>query len=142
MYNWLLERIDSDPVKVEKASVSIGPKGGYFARVGSSHISYALPADLETSIKESDSPPATVALGIKGAWVAIFEDGSREWNLRDAYSDLANGGKLVDKTNRPVFVALNPYRENSYFMVSENGQCSYSTSFHDDKEGQHLHEST
>ncbi|CAI6339899.1 unnamed protein product [Periconia digitata] len=93
-------------------------------------------------MEESESPLVTVALGMKGAWIVIFEDGSRVWDLRRAYPSLASNGKLSNSENRTVFVALNPYQEDSYFHVAEDGQCSYSANFNDDEEGRKLHEMT
>ena len=49
---------------------------------------------------------------------------------------------MKNKSNKVVFAALNPYVEDSYFIVSEDGACSYSASLSDKEEGKHLHEMT
>ena len=137
-----MEHVQSDTEKFDKVTVTIGPKGSYFARSGSSHISHALPRDLQTAIKESESPPYTVALGIKGAWIAIFEDRTCSWNLRNAYPSLSVTGKLESTANRAVFAALNPFMEDRYFLVIEDGECSYNITFSSKEEGEALHAMT
>ncbi|KAF2123717.1 hypothetical protein P153DRAFT_391319 [Dothidotthia symphoricarpi CBS 119687] len=142
LHGWIWDRVKSDPEKLRDIAVSIGPKGSYFARSGSSSVTHALPKDLQTAIKESDSSPMTIALGIKGSWIVLWADGTRSWNLRFAYPSLASAGHLENSSNRTVFAALNPYMEDSYFVVAEDGACSYSTSLTDNVEGKQLHEIT
>lgn len=131
-----------DPEKVRQVSLSIGPKGSYFARYGTAQISHSLPKDLQEALEESDSYPVTVALGKQGAWIVFFADGSRNWNLRHVYPGLAATDTLSNSTNKAVFAALNPYAEDEYFVVAENGGCYYNVSGWSNDEGQHLHEMT
>jgi hypothetical protein len=142
LHDWMGERVHSDPERAKRFSVCIGPKGSYFARFASEHVAHALPKGLQVALQESESPPASVALGIKGAWIVLFCDGSRTWDLRDAYPSFAASGKLDNDSNKTVFVALNPYQEDCYFVVAENGACSYSIAFNNKHEGQNLHEMT
>jgi hypothetical protein len=137
---WIYDHVKSDAEKVKRVAISIGPKGSYFARSGSSHITHALPKDLETSIKESNSPPIIVALGARGAWVVLWADGTRSWHLRDAYPSLATSGYLGGDS-RIVFIALDPYIENNHFLVLEDGQCSYNAT-KDQEELYQLHQMT
>jgi hypothetical protein len=137
---WIYDHVKSDAEKVKRVAISIGPKGSYFARSESSHITHTLPKDLETSIKESNSPPSIVALGIRGAWVVLWADGTRSWHLRDAYPELATSGYLGGDS-RVVFIALDPYIENNHFLVLEDGQCSYNITM-DREELCQLHQMT
>ncbi|KAF2820781.1 hypothetical protein CC86DRAFT_111911 [Ophiobolus disseminans] len=144
LYDWITERVGSDIEKVRNVSISIGPKGSYFARCGTSHthIAHALPKDLQTAIEESESPPLCIALGIKGAWILLRADGSRTWNLRQAYPGLASTDRLTDDSNPVVFAALSPFHENRYFLVTESGGCTYNTNTSDREEGERLHHLT
>jgi hypothetical protein len=123
-----------DAENVKKVSLTIGPKGSYFARYESSQMTHELPEDTQASIDNSESPPRQVALGIKGAWVALYEDGSREWNLRHAYPGLSSTDILTNDANKVVFVALNPYREDAFLTVLEDGNCNYNGFFDDRQE--------
>lgn len=127
LHNWISDQVQKDPEKVRQVSISIGPKGSYFARCGTAQTSYALPKDLENSLEESNSYPINIALGKQGAWIVLFADGSRDWNLRHIYPTLAATSNLSDNTDKPVFAALNPYAEDQYFVVTEKGSCNYRT---------------
>jgi hypothetical protein len=129
LHDWINDRVVEDSKKVKKLSVTIGPRGSYFARFGSSHITHALPKDLQQAIEESETYPLTIALGAKSTWIAIWADGSRSWNLCHAYPSLASNGFLRDDENKAVFAALNPFNEDRFFIVSENGVCSYNADF-------------
>lgn len=142
LHDWIGDQVQCDPEKVRHISLSIGPKGSYFACHGKAQTSHALPKDLQKALEESDSHPVTVALGKQGAWIVLFADGSRNWNLRHMYPTLATTDNLSSSTNKPVFAALNPYAEDEYFVVSENGGCSYKVSGWGTDEGQRLHEMT
>jgi hypothetical protein len=45
--------------------------------------------------------------------------------LRNAYNSLANTGALNRRDNWIVFAALNPYEEDTYFAVTEEGSFNY-----------------
>ncbi|KAL6702424.1 hypothetical protein ACN47E_001875 [Coniothyrium glycines] len=142
LHDWTGQRVGQDADKVKEISITIGPNGSYFAQYGTSQITNAMPKDLKKAIEESTSTPATIALGIKGSWVVLFKDGSRSWSLRNAYASLASSDHLSDSSNRPVFVALSPFIEDNYFLVKEDGACSYSVFFADKEEGETLHKIT
>jgi hypothetical protein len=127
---------------LKKVSLTIGPKGSYFARCGASHISHALPADLQRAIDDAKSQPISVSLGIKGAWIALWADGSRTWNLRHSYPSLAATDAFTDSNNPAVFVALNPFREDRYFVVSASGVCSFNANFSDASESKKVYAMT
>jgi hypothetical protein len=139
---WIDDQVESDAEKVKSVAISIGPKGSYFARSGSSHIAHALPKDLEKAIRESDSSASIVSLGARGSWVVLWANGTRSWNLRDAYPSLTTSGSLENDSNRAVFVALNPFNENNHFVVRENGQINYNATYSDEQESEELHKMT
>ncbi|KAH7072586.1 hypothetical protein FB567DRAFT_597970 [Paraphoma chrysanthemicola] len=139
LYHWLAEHVQKDVEKVRDVSISIGPKGSYFARCGTSHIAHALPKDLQKAIDESESPPVSVALGIKGAWILLKADGTRDWNLRHAYPTLASTDNLTNDSNKVVFAALTPYVEDGCFLVAEDGCCTLNNSFSDATEGKEFY---
>jgi hypothetical protein len=123
---WINEHVKSDPEKLKRITISIGPRGSYFARSESSHTTHALPKDLQTAIDDSKSPPSAVALGARGSWVVLWADGSRSWDLRDAYPRLATSGYLESDKSKVTFIALNTYIEDNFFVVLEDGSCCYS----------------
>ncbi|KAH7389282.1 hypothetical protein DE146DRAFT_791327 [Phaeosphaeria sp. MPI-PUGE-AT-0046c] len=125
LHDWISDQVQSDPEKVLQVSLSIGPKGSYFARCGTALTSHALPKDLQKALKESGSYPVRIALGKNDAWFVSFADGSRKWNLRHVYPSLAITNVFTDSTNIPIFVALNPYVEDEWFIVQKNGTCNF-----------------
>ncbi|KAH4400472.1 hypothetical protein HBI81_122810 [Parastagonospora nodorum] len=110
--------------KVKRVSISIGPEGAYFARSRTLHIAHALPNKFQRAIAESESPPIEVALGMKEAWIVLFEDGSRSWDLRSAYPSLAGNGKLDNEEDKVVFAALSPYRKDDFSLTLKN-ECEH-----------------
>lgn len=93
-------------------------------------------------MEKSNTLPESVALGMKGAWVAIWADSSSSWDRRNAYPSLISAGHLNSDSKQVVFTALNPYAEDQYFVVSKDGGCSYKISFSDKEEGKTVHEMT
>jgi hypothetical protein len=93
-------------------------------------------------MEKSDTLPESVALGMKGAWVAIWADGSSSWDLRNAYSSLICAGHLNNDSKQVVFAALKSHAEDQYFVVSKDSGCSYKVSFLDREEGKTVHEMT
>jgi hypothetical protein len=139
---WLNDRVKSDPEKVKKVAISIGPKGSYFARSGSTHTAHTLPKDLKTAIENSKSSPSVVALGARGAWVVLWANDARSWDLRDAYPNLAASGYLEDEGNKVVFIALDPYIEGNHFLVLEDGMCCCNATMSTVKESELMHKLT
>jgi hypothetical protein len=84
-------------------------------------------------MEESGAIPPSVALGIKGAWVAIWADRTRSWNLRNAYSSLVSAWPPEQRLETSHFAALNPCTQDEYFIVKEDGGCSYSVSIDKDE---------
>ena len=117
LHDWL------DSKQLKDTSVSIGPKGSYFARCGSSWISHGLPKDLQKKLdrNKDDFTPIHVALGLHGSWIVLWSDGDLSWNLRSSYPGLAGGESLKGGVGQVTFVALNPYDEDNYFIMGDNG---------------------
>ncbi|KAK7972552.1 hypothetical protein PG988_006686 [Apiospora saccharicola] len=57
--------------------------------------------------------------GLGDAHVVVFNDGACCWDLLDQYPDLE---ELLEEQNNGdvIFVAMNPYRGNEYFVVLAN----------------------
>lgn len=142
LHDWLGDRVKWKADKTRQVKLTIGPRGNYFAQHGSAQLSHALPKDLEKALEKSKSKPMTVALGTKGSWIVLFEDGSGRWDLRSSYPSLASSGHLSNNENRAVFVSLNAYRDDAYFLVKENGAISYSLGLLDSDEAQTVHTMT
>ncbi|KAF2118609.1 hypothetical protein BDV96DRAFT_391840 [Lophiotrema nucula] len=85
----------------------------------------------------------SVALGLNGAWVVLWTDGTRSWDLRYTYPGLQNTRLLDDmKDGGIVFIALNAYQEDRYFLTKEDGSCTYSMTMSDNNESRIVNEMT
>lgn len=149
LYTWLSDQTQKDVEKVRDVHVSIGPKGSYFSRCGTNWISHRLPKDLQATLEEEKEKeggdvrsPVVVTLGIKGSWIVLWSDGTRDWNLRTSYPILAKSNVLGGKAGQVVFAALNPYEEDRYLVVTEQGACNYRAALASKKETMLLHEIT
>ena len=72
----------------------------------------------------------------------LWSNGQRNWNLRHAYDTLASSNHLSNRNGWVVFAALNPYEEDSYFVVVESGGCVYNLSLSTNNETLSLHKLT
>lgn len=146
LHAWLTETTNSDVDKVKEVFITIGPKGSYFARCGSSWTSHGLPTDLFSMLEEEKDKkiPAAVALGIGESWIALWADGTRSWDLKNKYPGIVKSGILpMESSSSPiVFVALNPYQENRYFLGTADGAVGYSTTLSSPQESEALNELT
>lgn len=117
LHNWL------DAKQQDDTSVSIGPKGSYFARCGLKWITHGLPKDLETKLERNKDKftPIHVALGVHGSWIVLWSDGDLSWQLRNSYPGLAQSNALKGGIGQVVFVALSAFNEDGYFVVGEDG---------------------
>jgi hypothetical protein len=99
---------------------------------------------LQSILEEQkhDRSPAHIALGIQGAWIVLWSNGSRTLNLRNAYTTLASSDQLLCKEGWLLFTALNSFQEDQYFVVDETGGCSYKTSLPSKNDSALLHEIT
>ncbi|KAL1606210.1 hypothetical protein SLS60_003611 [Paraconiothyrium brasiliense] len=133
MVTWL------DKKQLEDTSLSIGPKGSYFARCGSTWISHGLPKDLMTKLERNkdEFTPIHVALGLHGSWIVLWSDGDLSWKLKNSYPELAQGNALTGGVGQVLFVALNPYEHDGYFIAGENG-CSFNANLSSKKDCREL----
>lgn len=141
LQNWLLEVIKDDPSRFEEVALTIGPQGSYFARYKTSHLTHALPKDLRIAIADASAAPQNIALGVRGAWCATWSDGTLKSNLCNAYPTLEKSNAFANDTKAPVFVALNPFVEDQYFVVGLDGSCSYKHQL-DREDSQYVHDKT
>ncbi|KAF2808354.1 uncharacterized protein BDZ99DRAFT_499688 [Mytilinidion resinicola] len=132
VYKQLFDKIaSSDAGSLEtlrNISVTIGPKGSYFAKSSSGTLQHNLPADLASEIqtKKTANPPiepTQVALGIAGTWIALWSDTSCTYNV-GTYARLEEN--LRDTTMGPVvFAALSAHDAEHFFLVYGNGTIGY-----------------
>ncbi|KAJ4356780.1 uncharacterized protein N0V89_004816 [Didymosphaeria variabile] len=136
-YNYLHEWLDKQ--QLEDTSLSIGPKGSYFARCGSTWISHGLPKDLMTKLERNkdEFTPVHVALGLHGSWVVLWSDGDLSWKLKNSYPGLAQSDALTGGVGQVLFVALSPFEEDGYFIAGENG-CSFNANLSSRKDCEKL----
>lgn len=60
-------------------------------------------------------------LGQGNAWIVLWKDGVFSYNLGANYPDLADAWKKsVREESEIVFVTLNPYNDDWWFMVDRN----------------------
>ncbi|KAF2438395.1 hypothetical protein P171DRAFT_526079 [Karstenula rhodostoma CBS 690.94] len=125
-----------DQKQLKDTSVSIGPKGSYFARCGESWISHGLPKDLMTKLDRNKEKftPIQVALGLHGSWIVLWSDGDLSYDLRSSYHGLGESDALTGAVGQVLFVALNPYEENGYFVAGKDG-CSFNANLSSKKDG-------
>ncbi|KAJ6524950.1 hypothetical protein B0H19DRAFT_1276317 [Mycena capillaripes] len=103
--------------ELQNAYVVFGPQYSYVAKSANEIIWHNLPSDLETLIqsKRSRDPsclPTQVTLGWRGAWAAIWPDGTNDMNLVGHYPALAESMK---NSNQPLsFITLNAFQPNQF----------------------------
>ncbi|KAK8055001.1 hypothetical protein PG993_000228 [Apiospora rasikravindrae] len=121
-------------------NIALGPHGSYYCATKDEPIWRDIPADLQASIAESAASasnrkkPWQVALGIHDTWVCIWSDHSHSHNLGSHYPRLAANldqkmqqeRKGLDEdddssSSRVAFVALNPWRTDSWLMADCDG---------------------
>ncbi|KAJ7206312.1 hypothetical protein GGX14DRAFT_643336 [Mycena pura] len=87
----------------------------------------ALEDDLQASLRVRR--PISVALGVQGAFVVVYSDGTISFNLRDLYpvveGMLSNTQEAAWKGGI-VYVALNPHMPAEFYVVYGDGSASWS----------------
>ncbi|OQO14982.1 hypothetical protein B0A48_00364 [Cryoendolithus antarcticus] len=105
--------------------VSLGPNANYFIRTawGASH---KLPADA-TAHLVNIANVEKFYFGKNGAWVALKYDGSRSWDLKGQYGNLADYIKEgINGETRVHLVAMNPEDASQWVIIWKNGLAAYS----------------
>jgi hypothetical protein len=129
----------TDTLSLQQSSLTFGPGGSFFARVN--YITYYafLPSSLKSQIEsrkraaeETESTRVfalQVALGVGGTWVALWSDKSYSWDLGNQYDELHQKlNAVTEERDKPVFVALSPYKSDDYFVVDRDGLIGYRVS--------------
>ncbi|KAF7345215.1 hypothetical protein MSAN_01898100 [Mycena sanguinolenta] len=113
---WVSSHINTN-VEIQNTYVVFGPQYSYVAKSANHIIWHNLPTDLETLIqsKRSKDPsclPAQVTLGWRGAWAAIWPDGTHGMDLQGHYPMLEENMRNSDQ---PLsFIALDPFQPDQF----------------------------
>ncbi|KAJ6469040.1 hypothetical protein C8R47DRAFT_801514 [Mycena vitilis] len=77
--------------------------------------------------------PKSVALGVRGAFVVLYDDSALSFNLLGQYPALQPLMDSVDeraRRNSITFVALSPYNAEHYFVAFGNGTAQWNLPQH------------
>ncbi|KAJ7686782.1 hypothetical protein B0H17DRAFT_1071081 [Mycena rosella] len=72
--------------------------------------------------------PETVALGMRGAYVVLYDDSVLSYSLQGLYpalQSLLDSAEERTKRNSIVYVALSPYTERDFFVAFGNGTAQW-----------------
>ncbi|KAF3393899.1 hypothetical protein F1880_005227 [Penicillium rolfsii] len=101
--------------------VQFGPQvGEYFVTSERTGRCQWVSPQLDKDMSNETARFKMCSLGIHDTYVAIFTDGSANWSLGDEYPGLLKILKYVWQGDL-VFVALNPYRANEFFVALADG---------------------
>ncbi|KAJ7468458.1 hypothetical protein FB451DRAFT_1256267 [Mycena latifolia] len=112
------------------ANTVFGPYHSYFSTSKSGLSWQNLPPALETIIMDRIKlgRPSTVALGLRGAFVVLFDDSTIGHNLQGLYPEvqaLIDSAEERKKRNSITCVALSPYVAGHYFVAFGNGSAQW-----------------
>ncbi|KAJ7153574.1 hypothetical protein C8R43DRAFT_1126849 [Mycena crocata] len=107
-----------------------GPYHSYFSTSKSGLSWQNLPPALETNIMDrlKLGRPKVVALGMRGAFVVLYDDSTLSHNLQGMYpalQSLMDNAEERSKRNSITFVALSPYVAGHYFVAFGNGTAQW-----------------
>ena len=108
--NWLITNLVTE-ADVQNAVVVFGNGGSYFARTHKAMDWYGLPKGLDQILESGKNEkgrkrkPRTVAMGLKGTWAVVWEDGTCGYYLGGFYPDLEERFKA--RGNKDVNVSHN-----------------------------------
>ncbi|TVY56722.1 hypothetical protein LSUE1_G009783 [Lachnellula suecica] len=127
VFNKISEEHSSSVKSLSHLNLTFGPFGAYFCVHKDGFFSRDIPESLVFKLESVKVKPRQVALGRGQAWVALWTDGTFSYNLGTNYPDLAERLHERFTTKAEIaFIALNPYDDDSWFMVDCNGFCSWS----------------
>ncbi|KAF7297119.1 hypothetical protein MIND_00944800 [Mycena indigotica] len=117
----------------KSARTTFGPNHSYFSTTESGLSWQNLPDVLETTIlnRIRIGRPHTVALGVQGAWIVLFEDGHISFSvpqLQNLYPNvfaLIHNAEENKKRKGIAYVALNPFATGQYFMAFGDGSSLF-----------------
>lgn len=130
MFNKIFRKVASGHLgsvaDASKIILTVGPGGSYFTPSKDNPIWRDIPTALDAKINASEIEPRQVALGRNNAWVCLWADHTISYSLGTEYSDLADRLQRYMQTNdRVAFVALDPYDNDSWFLVDCDGLISW-----------------
>ncbi|KAF7326968.1 hypothetical protein MVEN_02591000 [Mycena venus] len=107
-----------------------GPYHSYFSTSDAGLSWQNLPPTLETDIMNrlKLGRPHTVALGVKGAWVSLYDDSVLSHNLQGQYPGLQpflDNAEERNKRNSITYVALSPYTAGHFFVAFGDGSAQW-----------------
>ncbi|KAJ7614933.1 hypothetical protein FB45DRAFT_873801 [Roridomyces roridus] len=107
-----------------------GPSCSFFSISPSGYSWQNIPAALEEDIHHSVKVrrPTTVALGVGGAYVVLYHDGTVAFDLRGQYPLVEAMIKDVDAAARKrgvMYLALNPFMAGEYYAVYGDGSATW-----------------
>lgn len=115
---------------LQKINLTLGPKGSYFTTTKDGPVYRDIPTQLHEKIQSEAVKavkPRQVSLGQHDSYICLWDDETISYSLNLAYTGLASKiQEYIDNDSKPpVFVAMNPYDNNSWFLVGEDGQCAW-----------------
>ncbi|KAF7336363.1 hypothetical protein MVEN_02184800 [Mycena venus] len=107
-----------------------GPESSYFSISPSGYSWQNLPPALQDDIHSGIKTrrPTTVALGVQGAYVVLYDDGSVSLDLRGQYplvDSLLRNTQESSRRRGIVYLALNPFLPGEYYAVYGDGSTSW-----------------
>lgn len=111
-------------------NLTLGPKGSYFTTTKDGPVYRDIPTSLHEKIKSQaleDVKPRQVSLGQHDSYICLWSDNTISYSVNLSYTGLAEKmQKYIDNDSKPpVFIAMNPYDNYSWFLVDANGQCAW-----------------
>ena len=131
MYPELARWAKATPGGPRRCAVALGPDGASFfgCAPGAGAVWTGIAPDLRAAVEARPDPPARVALGAHGAWVALWASGDAAWRFGGCYAELdrllaheraARGGVAS--------LAISPFHADHYFVVFRDASVRYSLS--------------
>ncbi|KAJ7641899.1 hypothetical protein FB45DRAFT_901298, partial [Roridomyces roridus] len=107
-----------------------GPGASYFSMSGSGYSWQNIPFALEEGIHNSMKirKPTSVALGIQGSYVVLFNDGTVTFDLRGFYplvEGMIRNTQEAARRRGIMYIALNPFVAGEYYAVFGDGSASW-----------------
>ncbi|KAJ7759793.1 hypothetical protein DFH07DRAFT_1023393 [Mycena maculata] len=109
---------------------AFGPGASYFSVSPSGYSWQNIPSGLEEDIHNCMKirRPTSVALGVQGSYVVLYNDGTVTFDLRGHYPMLEAMIRNVQEASRRrgvMYVALNPFIPGEFYAVYGDGSASW-----------------
>ncbi|KAJ7494014.1 hypothetical protein FB451DRAFT_1164882 [Mycena latifolia] len=107
-----------------------GPGASYFSTAPSGYSWQNLPPGLEDDMYNCMKlrRPSTVALGVQGSYVVVYDDGIVTFDLRSQYplvEALLRDGAEISRRRGVTYIALNPFVPGEYYAVYGDGSAAW-----------------